>query len=281
MKKTAIAIRQPMPGDPTTLKELRGAGGGQNVVSTEAAELAHNRYHRAVRSSAAMAIVYAAMAGRELLECRKKIKHGGWEKWVEANCEFSLVTAWRYMETSNQLREKISNLSCTKDLEGKEKSRESLIKLLDRPPSELLPNETEQLLTDIRAATKGQTLRQLWFDFGLDTPPKPVGGANHLHGFLKQAYPDHLEYLTVPLKDLPKDVVKAWEKHLEDETRLPPGETMAHLTAKEFWERVLGEMHQDFSKFKRYAHLDIAELKDVSENLLDARRKIDELIKKG
>lgn len=268
MNKTAIAIR---PDD-----------GGQKVVNPNAIDLAHNRYHRAARSSAAMAIVYAAMAGRELLECRKKIKHGGWEKWVEKNCEFNAVTAWRYATIAEQIGDKIQIFNALKISDGKE-PHAALLKLLERPPSELLPAETEQLLSDIRRATEGQTLRQLYFDFGLATPPKPTGGANHLHAFLKGNYAAHPEYLEKPLADLPPAVQAHWKKYLEDKERegLPPGMTMAHHTAKEFWERILGEIHRDLTQFKSYAHLDIAELKDVSENLLDARRKIDDLIKKG
>lgn len=230
-----------------------------------------------------MAIVYAAMAGRELIECRKKIKHGGWEKWVAANCEFTLMTVWRYMELAEKLQTQLANLSCTKDLEGHPNLTHvlDLNKLLARPNSELLPAEMETLLTDLREATKGQTLSQLYLDFGIASLPKPTGGANHLHGFLKQAYPDHPEYLTMPLDKLPKDVQAAWKKHLEDEDRLPEGETRAHFTAKDYWDRIMKSIHEDLSRQKFFAHLDLQELKTISEALLDAKRKIDDLIKKG
>jgi hypothetical protein len=291
MKKDAIAIRQPV-----------AVVAGGNVVSAEAMELAHNRYHRAARSSAAMAIVYAAMAGRELIEQRKKIKHGGWEKWGDKNCGFSTDTALRYVGLYSGLNEKLlrlaeskalpdaSNPARVRDLENgantsidNDLPAEALLKLLERPPSELLPEETEQLLSDIRKATEGQTLRQLYFDFGLATPPKPTGGANMLHAWLRQAYPDRPELIETKFTKLPEDVVAAWKKFLleRDSAGLPPGMTPDHYDANVWWTEKLREIHLEITNTQRYLNLELEELKTVSMSLLDAKRVIDDLIKKG
>jgi hypothetical protein len=268
MKKDAIIIR------PTT------DDGRQTTVSAEAAELAHNRYHRAARSSAAMAIVYAAMAGRELIEKRKGIKHGGWLKWVEKNCEFSDCTAWRYMSLAEQLKGKIVGVidkSCSvQDLIGRTKF-EAIIQLLDRPPSELLPAETEKLLADIRAATEGQTLRQLYFDFGLATPPKPVGGANHLHAFLKEAYPNKPEYLEKPLDKLPKEVQAAWKKHLREKD--PNDDTEAFL-ANDTWKILIRHLREECLEKKTYALLPRAMIETIYGTFIDVKRELQEVLKK-
>lgn len=232
-----------------------------------------------------MAIVYAAMAGRELIEQRKKIKHGGWEKWVDKNCEFNAVTAWRYMDVAKQIGEKIEIFNALKisDSGTQEQTQDALVRLLQRPPSELLPEETEKLLTDIRKATEGQTLRQLYFDFGLATPPKPTGGANMLHAWLRENYPDRPELIETKFTKLPEDVVMAWKKFLleRDSAGLPPGMTPDHYDANVWWTNTLREIHLEITNTQRYLNLDLEELKTVSMSLLDAKRVIDDLIKKG
>ncbi|MFA7334831.1 MAG: DUF3102 domain-containing protein [Kiritimatiellia bacterium] len=266
------------------------AAGGNKALCGEAADLAHNRYHRAARSSAAMAIVYAAMAGRELIEQRKKIKHGGWIKWVEKNCEFSVDTAERYQGVYQGLHEKLPNSARVRNLENSDNSSitkdlpvDSLLKLLERPPSQLLPEETELLLTDIRQATEGQTLRQLYFDFGLATPPKPTGGANMLHAWLRKEYPGKPEYIETKFDKLPADVKEAWKKYLRERESagLPEGMTLEHFDANTWWTNILGEIHLETTNTKRFLSLDLEELKNVSMSLLDTKRVIDETIKKG
>jgi hypothetical protein len=224
-----------------------------------------------------MAIVYAAMAGRELLECRKGIKHGDWLKWVEQHCEFSVDTADRYLGLYTQLKSKLSNSARVRNLiDDKSMSAESLVKLLDRPPSELMPGETETLLTDIRQATQGQTLRQLYFDFGLATAPKPTGGANHLHAFLSKHFPDHPEYLKMALRELPKEVQKAWQKHIVAEM---PSESVKREAAQAAWRMIVRELRQEGLDKKSYSYLTRAELEEVHGALLDVKKAISEALK--
>jgi hypothetical protein len=221
-----------------------------------ASELPHNRYHRAAKSSAAMAIVYAAMAGRELTEVRKKIPHGEWEKWVEENCEFNTVTAWRYTELAARLSKQLQIFKhlkiCSKsidnkgDTQAKNEGRESLCRLLDRPPSELLPEDTEKLLAELRKATKGETLHQLYWDFGLVSIDKRRGGA----------------------REHPK-------------VELPAGETQAHLNAVDVWTEIMNRIHVEITSYQSLQNLTLPELKDISERLLSARRAVEDLIKKG
>lgn len=264
-KKDAVAIRQ------------AESEGGQKIVGQEAIDLPHNRYHRAARSSAAMSIVYAAMSGRELEERRKKIGHGGWDKWVEKNCEFNRITAWRYMTIAGQLKDKIQMFNAL-NISEKADSQAALIKLLDRPPSELLPAETEQLLKDIRQATEGQTLRQMYFDLGLASPPKPTGGANHLHSFLKKNYPGHPEYLKLTLRDLPKDVKAAWEKHLR-EAKDPNDDTEVFL-ATDTWETLIRHLREECLDKKSYALLPRAMIEKINGVLIDCKREFTEVLKK-
>ncbi len=261
------------------MKEKNGAVVLSDRVNDVAAGLPHNRYHRAARSSAAMAIVYAAMAGRELIEERKKIKHGRWLSWVEVNCEFSAETAWRYVELANKLKAKLLNLAHVQDLnESPESARaRNLGLLLDRPPSQLLPAETETLLKDLREATKGQTLRQLYFDFGIATQPKALGGANHLRAFLREHFPDHPEYLDMPLRDLPKEVDKEWRKHLVDS--LPAARDLAERY-REIWSRLIQELREHGLDKKTYAFLKRDEIEGIYGSLIDLKKEFAEVLKK-
>lgn len=230
-----------------------------------------------------MAIVYAAMAGRELSECAKKVKHGGWEKWVEKNCEFTRMTAWRYMELAEKLRDKLANVTHVLQTDGAfpHARVRNLVELLDRPPSELLPAEMETLLTDLREATKGETLRQLYFDFGIASLPKPTGGANHLHSFLQKAYPDHPEYLKMTLRELPKAVKTAWEKHLADEREKgDPNHDTDKFLADQRWTRIIRELRDECLKEKSYALLTRAKMEELHGALIDCKREISEVLKK-
>ena len=189
------------------------------------------------------------------------------------------------MGVAEQLKDKILNLARVQDLTNEQRNlpSEALLTLLERPPSELLPSETEQLLTDIRAATQGQTLRQLYFDFGLATPPKPAGGANQLHAWLLAAHADHPEYREMRFDALPAAVKEEWQAFLSANNLkgLPAGMSLERWTANSWWTRILDEIHADIARDRKFVHLDIAELKNISLALLDARRAIDELITKG
>ncbi len=56
-------------------------------------------HHKAVGA----AIVHAIKAGQLLLEAKRKVGHGNWLPWLEANCEMSERTAQNYMRIAKVL----------------------------------------------------------------------------------------------------------------------------------------------------------------------------------
>src|SRR5690242_6579793 len=84
-------------------KALVAAGTGQ-VSRFE--DSAHNIYHRNAMLGMAQAACWVVMAGFELERKKKEVGHGNWEAWVEANCEFNLRTAQRYIGVSSGVKDK-------------------------------------------------------------------------------------------------------------------------------------------------------------------------------
>lgn len=84
-----------------------------------------NELHAEIESQVSYAKIQATKAIELTVECgklliaqKKNAGHGKWEEWVNTNCEFNTVTAWRYMRLSQKIgiEEKSSNLSHIKDL---------------------------------------------------------------------------------------------------------------------------------------------------------------------
>jgi len=244
----------------------------------DAASMPHNRYHRAAKSSAAMAIVYAAMAGRELIEWKKKAGHGRWLTWVENNCEFCDRTAERYIALYEGIKDKLANSAHVRNLMNSTRVSD-LNKLLERPPSELLPEETEILLKELRQATDGNSLRQLYFDLGIVSPPKEKGGANQLHQFLREHYPDHPEYLKMSLRDLPKEIQKAWNDDFK-KSGIPVSEEFNRVSYQGLWRHLMMMLRDNALKKKTYSYLDRRELEEVHGTLIDVKKEIMEALKK-
>lgn len=84
-----------------------------------------NELHTEIVSQVSFAKIQATKAieltvecGRLLIERKKNAGHGKWEEWVNTNCKFNTVTAWRYMRLSQKIaiQDNTSNLSHIKDL---------------------------------------------------------------------------------------------------------------------------------------------------------------------
>lgn len=152
----------------------------------------HNLYHRCAQTAAAQATGYAILCGLELQRIRvemsskggrpKKLQtplsgvSEGWESWVKANCEFSAKTALRYIEVAEGVKGRIAQVSAARNLGG----------MLDLAPSAMDAGQREKLLQTVSKVTAGQTLQQLYLDFGI-TKSDPhanlrKGGATHHNG---------------------------------------------------------------------------------------------------
>jgi len=128
-----------------------------------------NEYHDAARLCYAQSAMYVILCGFELHAARATIGHGEWEKWVEYNCPFTARTAYNYLQAAERKAKDIPNLKHVSDF------------ALGKSPMLLSAPEREQLVETIKAATDGETARQLYLDLGIIKPPRtsPANGGNH------------------------------------------------------------------------------------------------------
>lgn len=123
-----------------------------------------NNYHNLSRQAAEDAVSYAVMAGLELAAVKAEIAYGQFMLWVEKHCEFSQMTATRYMQLAERMVE----------------SHEMKAALLQLPGGQVqTAGDRKALMAAIRETADGETLRQLYFEFGILKPKdsKPLGGA--------------------------------------------------------------------------------------------------------
>ena len=113
-----------------------------------------NHWHEVAKQSSEMAIAAALNAGLELFKA--KIDHPGtFEKWLEANCNFSRVTAYRYLTLVQQA---ISADELPKIANGSDKMRQAAIE-------------------EYAAETDSKSLTELYCDLGIiKKTPSKMGG---------------------------------------------------------------------------------------------------------
>lgn len=113
-----------------------------------------NHWHEVAKQSSEMAIAAALNAGLELFKA--KIDHPGtFEKWIEANCNFSRVTAYRYLTLVQQA---MSADELPKIANGSDKMRQAAIE-------------------EYAAETDSKSLTELYCDLGIiKKTPSKMGG---------------------------------------------------------------------------------------------------------
>ena len=113
-----------------------------------------NHWHEVAKQSSEMAIAAALNAGLELFKA--KIDHPGtFEKWIEANCDFSRITAYRYL---NLVQQAISADELPRIANGSDKMREAAIE-------------------EYAAETDSKSLTELYCDLGIiKKTPSKMGG---------------------------------------------------------------------------------------------------------
>lgn len=250
----------------------------EQALCSATANLAHNRYHRAARGSAGMAIIYAALAGKELISQRKKIKHGQWDAWIAQNCEFDRATAWRYMQLYEQIQGKFFKCCTLQHLKQEACQNDeanALRALIVKHPSQLSQSETDEMLAILRQAADRNSLRQLYFDLGIVTPPLPVGGANSLNHWLAQN--GHADLAGTPLIKLPDDVREAWRDFCHKNTAAHH-ELQAGIT-RDAYKRILGELCNEILIKKSYGRLPRRQLEEIYEMLLECKNEIGSVLK--
>jgi hypothetical protein len=96
----------------------------------------------------------------ELIRLKKTVKRGDWEKWVEDHCEYNIRTAQKYMGVAEGVKNKALR-------EATKTNLRSFLELLERPASSLTEAEQHQLLQSVHNLTDGETIQQLYLDFGV------------------------------------------------------------------------------------------------------------------
>jgi hypothetical protein len=155
-ESTAVAVR----GRAANLLQITGVR-----ALPERAD-AIREYHVGAMTRMAQGAMYALLCGYELHAARAQLRHGQWEAWVAANCPFTTMTAWRYMQAAERKFKEIPNLTRVKDF------------ALGVSPRDLQPEQRQELIEAVRFATDGDSWRQLCLDLGLikDSPRKALGG---------------------------------------------------------------------------------------------------------
>ena len=126
------------------------------------------RHHELSGQHLAQSAVHAALAGLELQAAREQIEHGQFTEWVRTSFPFSEDTGQRYMRLAEGIKSMISKTAHVRFLED----------VFNAPPSELSDVKREKLVETLAKATEGQSLRQLYLDFGILKEPKRTGGYN-------------------------------------------------------------------------------------------------------
>lgn len=127
-----------------------------------------------------------------------------------------------------------------------------------------------------------RTQQELYAELGIKggSASRDRGGNMALLAWLRDHHP-HLAKPGVTLRDLPAAVRAEWERHIEAEAAKVDGAARRAEVAEEFWTRLCHELHEDIGHHRLYALLPPAQLKLVSTRLLDARRAIEDCIRKG
>lgn len=123
------------------------------------------QWHEAAQHHAQIAVVCAARSGAELNQIKEQCGHGEWQKIVK-ELPFSADTAKRYRDLAVQLQTRLHELGTGDAFE---------LLLLPEPEKLSDPIYAEQL-GQINQVTGEQTLRQLYFDWGIVKPPAKLGG---------------------------------------------------------------------------------------------------------
>jgi|GEM_PF-4063072 len=225
-----------------------------------------NEYEKHERA----AMFFALRIGVTMVVAKELCDHGDYLKWIHKSVRtVRLRQAYNFRALAEAF------------IEQKKLEKNELL-LLTEPPGETAAYKdrcakTEQLLLDFIG---GRSQAELFAEYGIQVrDKKPKGGANQLHAFLREKYPDHPEYLKMSLRELPKDVKKEWEKHLRA-GGIPTSEQFNRVTYQAVWRNLIRGLRENGLEKKTYSYLDRRELEELHGTLIDVKKEIMEALKK-
>jgi len=190
--------------------------------------------HCQAQQMAQVSLLLAAKAGAKLSAIKDRCEHGEWQKVIAA-LPFSSETARRYRALADELQDRMNECGNPFDLLA-----------LPEPEHFCLPEYADQI-NQIQQVTGEQTLRQLYFDWGICKTPKALGGY-----------------------------------HPGKPPVIPEGETLLHMDACSALGRLLKELDAVALCDRRILpHLRIKELQVLEGDLVDALKHVRTVIKAG
>jgi hypothetical protein len=156
------------------------------------------QHHEMVKSCFSQAAMHVVLCGFELIAARAQLSPDTpWEEWVEKNCEFSRMTAYKYCEAAKRKHNRIPEF---KRISGF---------ALGVSPESLSVDQRKELFAAVREATDGETIQQMYFDLDICRKPSDYepGGNAKLIAWLLNHHPD---CKAKKFADLPPAIKKEW-----------------------------------------------------------------------
>ena len=156
--------------------------------------------HNAAQQHATASVLCAAIAGAIMHLKKKACKHGEFRAWMESMGDesgISLATCYRYMSLADEMANRLKALPLGKrmlfvqDPEAAE-GRRPILQLLAGLNPEYMSTDQETLVAaTVREVTNDQTLRQLYFDWGImkNKAATRTGGDMEVQAWLQEHYP--------------------------------------------------------------------------------------------
>jgi hypothetical protein len=118
----------------------------------------------ASKQYAQISIVCAARAGAEFSRIKDQCERGEWMKVLKM-LPFGKDTIYKYIKVADEMQARLAETNDSIDL----------LTLPD--PAQLMSRDHTELVEQINAVTGEQSLRQLYFEWGIVKQPTPTGGA--------------------------------------------------------------------------------------------------------
>jgi hypothetical protein len=193
------------------------------------------RWHQMAIRHSRIAIWCAACCGQALIERKKQIGHGGWQKFIKV-LPFGLTTAQNYMDLAEEWQTRTGQIPTTLGI-----SSENRAKLLTGEVIDLDANDIAAISEEVVGQVGETSLRQLYFDWGICKPPYKPGGNMRKPGGTPNT--------------------------------LTPEEIQLAVACE--WVRMLNELTEQARRRKSHIHLDDAEIKSHRDGLMYVMGELD------
>lgn len=244
--------------------------------------------HHAAQQHANASVLCAAIAGAVMHAKKMVCKHGEFTTWLETVAEANGITARtcrNYMAVADEMTTRLKALPKRKrvsflgDGSDSPDSKRPLLQLLaDMNPANLDELRAAAVAEAVREVTNDQTLRQLYFDWGImkDRSNVRSGGDVEVQAWLREFHP---KLVGTKLADLPEMVREAFIAYRDG--RKPSDEEVIAAKreeARRFWERqrvCLTEMGGDNDPtWRALADQDLLQTMVTLENVAKAMKRV-------